>query len=77
MHNQILDVPVHQCTQHGKQTEEKQEVQSKDLDLIAITEMWWDSSHDWNVAMKGYILFRRNFLGEETPRMYQALSCRG
>lgn len=57
--------------------QEKREVQSKDLDLIAITQMWWDNSHDWNVVMKDNILFRRNILCEQTPRMYQALSCGG
>lgn len=29
-------------------------------DLIAVTEMWWDSSHDWNVVMDGYVLFRKD-----------------
>ena len=29
-------------------------------DLIAVTEMWWDSSHDWNVLMDGYVLFRKD-----------------
>jgi len=26
--------------------------------LIAITETWWYESHDWNVALDGYRLFR-------------------
>ena len=29
-------------------------------DLVAITETWWDSSHDWNVIMDGYVLFRKD-----------------
>ncbi|GAB0204592.1 mitochondrial enolase superfamily member 1 [Grus japonensis] len=29
-------------------------------DLIAITEAWWDSSHDWNAVMDGYVLFRKD-----------------
>lgn len=35
-------------------------MQSWDFDLIAVAEMWWDSSHDWNVVRKGYGLFRRD-----------------
>lgn len=34
--------------------------QSQDFDLIAVTETWWDSSHDWNVVRKGYTLFRKD-----------------
>ena len=29
-------------------------------DLIAITETWWDNSHDWNAVMDGYVLFRKD-----------------
>jgi len=29
-------------------------------DLVAITETWWDKSHDWSVAINGYRLFRRD-----------------
>ena len=29
-------------------------------DLVAITETWWDESHDWSVAIDGYRLFRRD-----------------
>ncbi|GAB0204618.1 mitochondrial enolase superfamily member 1 [Grus japonensis] len=29
-------------------------------DLIAITEAWWDSSHDWNPAMDVYVLYRKD-----------------
>jgi len=29
-------------------------------DLIAITEIWWDSSHDWHAVMEGYKLFRKD-----------------
>lgn len=28
-------------------------------DLIAITETGWDSSHDWNIVMGGYVLLGR------------------
>jgi len=33
-------------------------------DPIAITETWWDESHDWNVALDGYRLFRRDRQGK-------------
>ncbi|KAK4830595.1 hypothetical protein QYF61_012021 [Mycteria americana] len=29
-------------------------------DLVAITESWWDESHDWSAAINGYRLFRRD-----------------
>ena len=35
-------------------------VQSQDHDLIAITETWWDSSHDWNDVVDGYVLFMKD-----------------
>ena len=38
----------------NKQEELEVCVQSQGHDLIAITETWWDSSHDWNVVMDGY-----------------------
>ena len=53
----------------GKQTGEtnrrswKQSCCWKSYDLIAITETWWDESHDWNVALDGYRLFRRDRRG--------------
>ncbi|GAB0208942.1 mitochondrial enolase superfamily member 1 [Grus japonensis] len=32
-------------------------------DLVAITETWWDESHDWSAAIDGYRLFRRDRRG--------------
>ena len=29
-------------------------------DLVAITETWWDESHNWSMAIDGYRLFRRD-----------------
>ena len=29
-------------------------------DLIGITETEWDDSHDWNIAIEGYTLFKMN-----------------
>lgn len=31
--------------------------------LIGITEMWWDGSHDWSVALVGYRVFREDRIG--------------
>ena len=46
----------------NKQEELEICVRSQGHDLIAITETWWDSSHDWNVVMEGYVLFRKDRL---------------
>jgi len=32
-------------------------------DTVAVTDIWWDDSHDWNVAIDGYKLFRRERRG--------------
>ncbi|GAB0187578.1 hypothetical protein GRJ2_001223100 [Grus japonensis] len=44
----------------NKQEELEAIVQQDSCDLVAITEMWWDNSHDWSAAMDGYKLFRRD-----------------
>jgi len=44
----------------NKQEELEICVQPGDYDLVAITETWWDSSHDWNVVMDGYVLLRKD-----------------
>lgn len=35
-------------------------MQLQGYDLIGITEMWWDCSHSWSVAMDGYKLFGKD-----------------
>ncbi|GAB0203845.1 hypothetical protein GRJ2_002850100 [Grus japonensis] len=47
----------------NKQEELETCVRLKGYDLIGITEMWWDSSYDWNVGMEGYRLFRKDRQG--------------
>ncbi|KAJ7406293.1 mitochondrial fission process protein 1 [Willisornis vidua] len=37
--------------------------QQESYDIVAITEMRWDDSHDWSAAMGGYRLFRRDRQG--------------
>ncbi|GAB0193231.1 mitochondrial enolase superfamily member 1 [Grus japonensis] len=44
----------------NKQEELEVCVQSQGHDLIAITETRWDSLHDWNAVMDGYVLFRKD-----------------
>ena len=34
-------------------------------DLVAITETWWDCSHDWSAAVDGYKLFRKDRQGRK------------
>jgi len=36
------------------------ELESWGYDLVGITEMWWDVSYDWSVAMEGYRVFRKH-----------------
>ncbi|GAB0207576.1 hypothetical protein GRJ2_003223300 [Grus japonensis] len=44
----------------NKQEELEAIVQQDSYDLVTITEMRWDDSHDWSAAMDGYKLFRRD-----------------
>jgi len=44
----------------NKQEELEICVWSQGHNLIAITETWWDSSHDWNAVIDGYRLFRKD-----------------
>jgi len=55
----LPEISVHQCMQDVQQAGEIC-VRSQGHDLIAITETWWDSSHDWNAVMYGYRLFRKD-----------------
>lgn len=49
----------------NKQGELEVCVQLQGYDLIAITETWWDSSHDWNMAMDVFVLFRKDRPGRQ------------
>jgi len=46
----------------NKQEELEAIVQQEGYDLVAITETWWDNSHDWHAVMDGYRLFRKDRL---------------
>ncbi|KAK4826957.1 hypothetical protein QYF61_012806 [Mycteria americana] len=47
----------------NKQEELAAAAQLENYDLIAITETWWDESHDWSAVIDGYKLFRRDRQG--------------
>ncbi|PKU34080.1 mitochondrial fission process protein 1 [Limosa lapponica baueri] len=47
----------------NKQEELEAIVQQESCDVVAITETWWDDSHDCSAAMDGYKLFRRDRQG--------------
>ena len=46
------------CSMGNKQEELKANVWQANYDLVIITEIWWDNSHDWSAVMDGYKLFR-------------------
>ena len=48
------------CNTSNKQEELESIVQQENYDVVAITETWWDDSHNWSAAMNGYELFRRD-----------------
>ncbi|KAK4806437.1 hypothetical protein QYF61_013930 [Mycteria americana] len=47
----------------NKQEELEAIVRQENYDMVAITETWWDDSHNWSAAMDGYKLFRRDRRG--------------
>ncbi|GAB0208309.1 hypothetical protein GRJ2_003296600 [Grus japonensis] len=47
----------------NKQEELEAIVQQENYDIVAITETWWDDSHNWSAAMDDYKLFRRDRQG--------------
>jgi len=56
---QLKHIYTNAHSMDNKQEELKAIVQQDSHDTVAITEMWWDDSHDWSAAMDGYKLFRR------------------
>ncbi|KAK4816845.1 hypothetical protein QYF61_023967 [Mycteria americana] len=47
----------------NKQEELETIVHQENYDMVAITETWWDDSHNWSAVMDGYKLFRRDRRG--------------
>ncbi|GAB0206747.1 hypothetical protein GRJ2_003140300 [Grus japonensis] len=60
---QLKCIYTNACSTGNKQEELEAIVQQDSYDLVAITETWWDDSHDWSAAMDGYKLFRRDRQG--------------
>jgi len=54
------------CSMGNKQEDLEDIVQQHSYDFVAITETWWDYSHDWSAAMDGYKLFRRDRGGKRS-----------
>ncbi|KAK4811271.1 hypothetical protein QYF61_023323 [Mycteria americana] len=52
----------------NKQEELEAIVHQENYDMVAITETWWDDSHNWSAAMDGYKLFRRDRRGRRGVR---------
>ena len=48
----------------NKQEELEVTVQQDGYNLVAVTETWWDNSHDWHAVMDGYRLFKTGQQGE-------------
>ena len=49
----------------GNKEEELEAIVQASYDLVAITETWWDHSHDWSAVMDGCKLFRRDRRGRK------------
>ncbi|KAK4822208.1 hypothetical protein QYF61_011849 [Mycteria americana] len=60
---QLKCIYTNACSMGKKQEELEAIVQQENYDFVAITETWWDDSHDWSAAMDGYKLFRRDRQG--------------
>ena len=60
---QIKCVYTNARSMGNKQEELEAIVWQASYDLVAVMEMWWDHYHDWNAAMDGYKLFRKDRQG--------------
>ncbi|KAK4818426.1 hypothetical protein QYF61_012960, partial [Mycteria americana] len=60
---QLKCIYTNACSMGNKQEELEAIVQQDSYDLVAVTEMWWDDSHDWSAAMDGCKLLRRDRQG--------------
>jgi len=61
---QLKCIYINPQSMGNKQEELEAMVQQDSYDLVAITEAWWDDSHDWSAAVVGYKLFRRDRRGK-------------
>ena len=60
---QLKCIYTNACSMGNKQEELEAIVWQANYDLVAITETWWDCSHDWRIAMDGYKPFRKDRQG--------------
>ena len=60
---QLKCIYTNACSMGNKWDKLEAIVQQDNYDVVAITETWWDDCHDWNAAMNGYKLFRRDRQG--------------
>lgn len=60
---QLKCLYVNACSMGNKQDQLEAMVQLENCDLTAITEMWWNESHVWNIGIEGYKLYRRDRQG--------------
>ncbi|KAK4807081.1 hypothetical protein QYF61_018422 [Mycteria americana] len=60
---QLKCLHTNACSMGNKQEELEATMLLESYDLVAITETWWDESHDWSAAINGYRLFRRDRQG--------------
>ena len=57
---QLQCIYTNACSMGNKQEELEAIVHQANYDLAAITEIWWDCSHDWSVVIDGYKFLRRD-----------------
>jgi len=57
---QLKCVSTNTRSMGNKREELEAIIQQDGYDLVAITEMWWDNSHDWYAVIDGYRLFRKD-----------------
>ncbi|KAJ7422538.1 mitochondrial fission process protein 1 [Pitangus sulphuratus] len=55
----------------NKQEELEATVQQESYDVVAITETWWNDTHDWSAALDGYKCFRRDRRGRRVGGVAQ------
>lgn len=55
---QLKCIDTNACSMDYKQEEPKDTAEQENYDIVAITETWWDKSHNWGAAMDGFKLFR-------------------
>ncbi|PKU36248.1 mitochondrial fission process protein 1 [Limosa lapponica baueri] len=57
---QLKCIYMNACSMGNKQEELEAIVQQENYDIVAITETWWEDSHNWSAAIDAYQLWRRD-----------------